>query len=244
MNTRSLLLSGSILVAMTALPSLSQAQFFEFSIPEDGYINEGYISGLGATGSVTFSGNQLFVSVTNGDSGSTDFNSINSHLTKFFLLMPMVAGSKVSVTSLDSSPSGWTMANDLNAGGAGPVGNILGISNTGDYSGATAGNPNNGIDQTDTAYFSFTLDADTTSVDWDAYFAAGDYGDSLDNGETPHVAIRWQSIGITGDGGSAAGYGRFTPVPEPSQIAALSIVGLGALLMIRRRIKAKRAAKA
>jgi hypothetical protein len=54
------------------------------------------------------------------------------------------------------------------------------------------------------------------------------------------VVIRWQSI-VGATQTSAKGYGHFTPVPEPSQIAALSIVGLGALLFIRRRIKAKRA---
>ena len=88
----------------------------------------------------------------------------------------------------------------------------------------------------ETLKFEFTMANDITGFNFDTY-------GSVPN--IPQLVFRIQGIADPGNVGSDKAYGWVEgggdtpPVPEPALIAPLSVLGLGGLLFIRRRIKGK-----
>lgn len=218
-----------------AAATVTGQAIFTFDISEDGFVNENDVS---MSGTADFDSLPSFtLSVFN--------NSVDpSSITELYILKPMTSeGRRLDALTLDSvtpTPSGdWDgkkkSPNPLNELDT-DTENILKL--TGDlYFGAALDPPGSsqGISQGDSATFSFTLESlvGGESVDWSDYFEK----------QIPHVVVRWQSVGQN-DELSSAGYGYFTPVPEPELIAPLAVAGLGGLLWGRRRIRAAKAKRA
>lgn len=215
----------SLIAGLAGVAQIAGAQQYSFSIP--GVFGSTNLAGVSITGNVTFSGTTTDIFVQNN-------SSIPSKVTGIFLLNPLAA----DAVSLDApAPSDWDLINSSSN-----VHNILslGVTST-DYFGADL-NPagsSDGVDQGEFTLFTFTMGGDVTG------FNPASYGDS----ETPHLLVRFQSVGQDGED-SAAGYGWFdddgtiTPVPEPALIAPLAVLGLGGLLYARRRVKNGKAKQA
>ena len=226
MNTKNTLRILSVLAGLAGVAQFAGAQTFGFSIP--GVFGGTNVPGVAINGSVTFSGSNTSIFVSND-------SSVASSVTGIFLLNPIAADALALVDPLDAT-SDWDLVNSsLN------VDNILSLSVTdSDYFGADlnpAGSPE-GIAQGDNLSFSFTMGGTLPIVNLA----------SFGNLQTPHILVRFQSVGDDGER-SAAGYGWFEdsttpPVPEPRLIAPLAVLGLGGLLYARRRIKGRNVKKA
>jgi MYXO-CTERM domain-containing protein len=218
------------------------AYTFAFSVPgPDGIIHRedplpAWHDKLGASGEVIFDGTTVKLFIENGD-------LVSSAISKVYLLKPM----GIDATDVDG-PAGWDVYNSLddpNKDGKpgtimnnelGPGGTNVYEWDVASYFGTATSDAGTRIDNGDSALFTFTMASTTNAVNW------ADYGDPAH----PTIVVRWQEVD---GGGSSAGYGWLTdggvvpPVPEPRLIAPLAALGLGGLLMVRRRItrKAKKA---
>jgi hypothetical protein len=222
MKTYSLLkifaLIGSVAIASTAT-----AQYFAFDIDDsNGHVN---VSGAGASGTVDF--------LTDGTDWTSTVNILNDGtanfaITGFYVLKPMGVDA-----TLTSGLDGWSLDDDK-------FGSVLneyfqaGKDYTYVYFGADTNGANKGIAQGDNAIFNFAMSSTLDAVDWTAYANITD---------KPHIFVRWQQDDQFG-GDSAKGYDWFrrTPnpgIPEPSHIAGMAMLGLGALLFVRRRLTKK-----
>lgn len=165
--------------------------------------------------------------IGNDSSGSwTD-----SYITGIFLLKPMTTGGTVTDISLDSFPAGTSFAS--------PAGNSENFNGTGtgadesDYFsvGVDPNSPSNGIGLGDNGSFMFEIDSFGDNIDFDSYLVA----------DTPQIFVRFR--GIEPNGESAKAYAYLDPgttaVPEPALIAPLGLAGIGCLLVVRRRLRAK-----
>jgi hypothetical protein len=224
--------------AITVLPLISSGQaVFNFDIPTDGWNNTGVPldPDVSVSGTADFSSYPTFTLSVLNDSG------ISTDVTQVFILKPMIRDEdgnslgRAEANSLDailpvSDAPGWTFENKLDNN----LKNVDGLSlNIDNYFGVDiSAPPENRIDNGELLTFSFTMESLGLgeSIDWLEY----------EQEANPHVLVKWQEVAIYG---SAKGHGGFTPVPEPSQIAALSMAGLAGLLFVRRRIKAKRVQK-
>ncbi len=230
------------LLVLTALgvASVAQAQFFNFDIDDtNGHSN---YTGVGASGTVSFDvggSDQVTVAITNDGTISP-----NSYISRFFILKPMIGATQVDASTLvsytDSSNKDWFLDDEDH-------GSLLnefyqnGSDYVGDYFGAEIHNspPNNGLPQPTTHTFVFQMDAPLALVDWGAYNAMGSGPDAV-----PHIFVRWQEVA---NGDSAKGYdvwGDIPPppvlVPEPSEIAAMGLLGMIGFLWARRRFMSRK----
>ena len=222
----------TIAIAMGTWIFASQlaAQIFLYDIDAvNGHVN---VPTVGASGQVNFfeeAGQwKSTVSILND-------STVPATITGFYILKPF----EFTATALDTAPSDWDLIDGSTAGGSDEFGNLLneyfnfdGEPGTGAdaqylYFGAAADQPNDGITTGNSGLFTFLME-DLSGVDWNDYLAA----------EVPHIFVRWQEVGLDGEG-SAKGYGGFTPVPEPSLIGGLAVAGLGGLLWVRRRLTNK-----
>lgn len=215
------------------------AETFAFSVPGDP--GEGFVkdyADLNASGTVTFDGTTVTLFIENG-------NDMNSAISKVYLLKPM----GIDATAV-SGVTDWSHYNNLDdPNNGGKPGSIL-KNNDGPidfnpydadaYFGAATLEADARIDAGVSATFTFTMASSVDATNWLTYGV----------GE-PTIVIRWQEVGYGSDtGGSSAGYGwldtggTIPPVPEPRLIAPLAVLGLGSLLMVRRRMTRKAAKKA
>lgn len=211
------------------------AETFAFSVPGPGGFVKDYAD-LSASGTVTFDGTTVTLFIENGD-------DIDSAISKVYLLKPMVGGSNIDATGV-SGVANWSVYNNLDdPNNNGKPGTIL-KNNPGafdfdpydasNYFGAASDSAAARIDRNDSATFTFTMASSTDSVNWGNYL----------NDQQPTIVIRWQEVGNDGEG-SSAGYGwletggTVPPVPEPRLIGSLAALGLGGLLLVRRRFTGK-----
>jgi hypothetical protein len=230
---------------------IATAVFAVLPIVGFGQIIDFYIEGdsdpsgfeVAATGQVDFSAwdlGYLQVRITNTSPVSSD----PSFISAFYLRRP-VDGQGASVTgesllgSPDSVPGTWDMTTSFNDG----HGNITSVwdgdtLDYADYMGATVPVP---TDHSDRLYredpapaiFTWQFDSppDISVDDWLAI-------------DAPLLFVRWQGISLQDESAKTYGGGDrpFEPgvVPEPSEIAFLSIIGLGGLLFVRRRLTGKK----
>ncbi|MEX0325840.1 MAG: PEP-CTERM sorting domain-containing protein [Puniceicoccaceae bacterium] len=82
-----------------------------------------------------------------------------------------------------------------------------------------------------TGYFSFSALA--LDFDINEWIAQGD-------ATNPLLFVRWQEVYGTESGKGAGGPGFQPGVPEPSEVAALAVLGLGGILFVRRRFTRKK----
>ncbi|NDV61124.1 hypothetical protein G0Q06_01530 [Puniceicoccales bacterium CK1056] len=212
----------------------SGAETFNFSVPGSipgvtGFVKD--YSDVAASGTVTFDGTTVTLFIENG-------NAMNSSISKVYLLKPVVGGSNIDTTGV-SGVADWSAYNSLaDPASNGKPGTILSSYvdwNNADYFGAAADSSSARIDEGNSATFTFTMASSTDAVNWLGY------GDP----STPTIVIRWQEVGYNDRDGSTAGYGwldtggTVPPVPEPRLIAPLAVLGLGGLLMARRRLTRK-----
>ncbi len=226
MKNRILCVLFSIAVGLLGTARLAAndplVQPFMFDISIDGYTN---LVGTSAAGEVTFTLPSVWAEVLNN-------SSYDSRITEFYILKPLTSeGRRLNALTgagdfyTDPATTHWSVTNQLQN----DTTNILKL-NKNYYFGATLHPPGSsqGISSGDTLSFSFTLQGlnPGETIDWDAYLSR----------DFPHVVVRWQSV--NGED-SAAGYGYFTPVPEPRLIGALGVLAMGGLLVARRRLTKK-----
>lgn len=228
--------AGAFLIGYTQ--AFADPVTFNFSLPgtTGGLDEENTDNGvaLDLTGDVTFDGTNVSLFVKNG----TDPDST---ITQVYLLKP----GGIDATTLDSTHAGnsWALQNSLSSQGngngngngnqGGPLDSILSSLDleSGDYFGAaTATNDKGNLTADESGSFSFTMvsDLDTEFNDWIGYA----------NSTVPQFLVRWMSVGEDDDF-SGAGYANITAVPEPALIAPLGLAGIGCLLVVRRRLRAK-----
>lgn len=203
---------------------LSGQPVFHFLIDETEGVRN--LTGVGAAGTVDFSIlDEVGLSLTN-----TSIDWTASFITGVYVLKPTTAGGFRPDATLASGPTAW---NDVGDDGNfhevwSGMGTGLGNSDEYLYFGSEIqNNPDlNGLAQGSTAVFSFDVDSlpEGEAIDWAGYLAS----------EIPHVFIRWQ--GIQPGDESAKGYAYFSPVPEPSVIAPIAVLGLIGVVLWRRRL--------
>lgn len=248
MKTHNLLRCALSLTGIfVGLSAANAAETFSFSVPGSipgvtGFVKD--YSDLAASGTVTFDGTSVTLFVQNG-------NAMNSSISKIYLLKPMgIDAVDGPAANAALGVADWGVFNNLDepTSGGGKTGTIL-KNNDGPfdfnpydadaYFGTAALASGARIDEGGSATFTFTMESSTDSVNWLNYGSLN----------APTVVIRWQEVGYNDREGSSAGYGwldaggTVPPVPEPRLIAPLAVLGLGGLLMVRRRIarKAKKA---
>lgn len=212
-----------LILSLTALlPLTAQALSYSFEVN-----SEDASQGLVVSGSIDFFSNTGYIDVNLFNEPGT-----SSYVSGIYFLKPSTL---VDVPSLEVAPADWNLATDFDKGVVGgPLGK-LGTMSAEDafdnYFGAVTGPKNPSLKSGEQAFFSWEADAsfDPETQSWSIY----------GNSANPHVIVRWQSVGEDGED-SARGYAfidlTVTPVPEPSQIAGLSILALGGVLLLRRRI--------
>ncbi|MEX0323950.1 MAG: PEP-CTERM sorting domain-containing protein [Puniceicoccaceae bacterium] len=233
MKSSNLLTKSLLLTVALGVASLAQAQIFVFDIDDiNGHTN---YTGVGASGTVDFTTNaytEVSVSMTND-------SAVSSYITGFYILKPMINTTLLEATGLlsytDDGTKDWSLDDDK-------FGNVLnefyqqGKDYVSLYFGAEVDNnpDQNGIFTGSTSNFTFAMDTSGMGLpDWLAYNDKG-----VGEGAVPHIFVRWQNVN---NGDSAKGYdvwGDIPPpviVPEPSEIAAMGLLGMLGLLWIRRR---------
>jgi hypothetical protein len=212
-----------------------------FTIP--GGIKDPQYTNLSAFGSIEFDFNNELASISLTHNSSF-FNTNNTSTLTGILVLAPLGVSNLSLNTI--SELNWSSPPSNSTDPFPQAKNVGFTVDRNDYFGVGADNVNDGLESPSSKQidftFTFDFDGSNQATVWNNYLSS----------QEPHVFVRWQSLfedkdnGFEGStiGWSGGGDIPVIPVPEPSQIAALSIVGLGALLMIRRRIKAKRAAKA
>ena len=236
----------------------------DFNLPAVGGVNVGDI---GASGGVNF-GYDLVNDVSTIDlsikNTSVDTTWSQSYITGFYILKPW--GDQDLTVTLDASdvlPRTWGLV-DGKDGNIGDLSGVPFIGNKDDYlyfgSSITENPEINGLEQggwfntNEYADFAFSIDGSVL----DGFNPIAYYGSQ---GTQPHLVVRWQAIlyGGSGDpndyfvddsydpsGSSAKGYTYFTIpgtiiiVPEPSEIAAMALLGIGFLLWARNRFLGKK----
>lgn len=208
----------------------------------------------------------LRVFVTNKAINGVD---VTSFITGFSILDPLSQGVRLDPDfpqdGNDESPTG---TDDFASGNAYPsdwttsntVDNFLkgfgGVQNESDYFSANAGTglENLGADLqagfntniSGTGIFTFTFEQNQFD------YSSNPWGTDEQNFGMPIAMVRWQSILMEGvefyDGGEGSGKGGTGPgfvpgfdpsVPEPSEVALIAMLGLGGLLLGRRRFVRK-----
>lgn len=172
------------------------------------------------------------------------------------ILGSLVTPSTINGTAL-SGTNEWVYQNDMEGQGADGLSNFQGTWDSYQYFGARAGerldyfsenddpaHPDAPVVDEGVFTFSFPATVDFSLEELGAWAASRD---------NPHIFVRWQSIGYYDpDSGNiedlASGKGflwapddpDFEPsIPEPSEVALLSILGLGGLLWTRKRFMKK-----
>jgi hypothetical protein len=232
------------LIAVFGLAVSAIAQSFSFEIP--GGIKDPQYTNLSAYGEITFDFSAAIPNVVvelTHDSGYFTIGDSTSVLTGIAVLAPMGVS---NLSFLSSTPSGWA-TNYPGGSNPFPQANNVGFDLSGSSYfgiGRSPGKDNTGLESpTESSIlfsfaFDFQLPQGMSQADvWDAYVLS----------EVPQVFVRWQELyePIQGDDtwpGSTIGWNN--PVPEPSTIGAMSVLGLCGLLWARRRIRGKATRKA
>lgn len=229
--------------ALFILPAVGSAQVIvhqrAFSI--DGIVNPGdddLANQISANIDIKF--------VDNDNNGSIDDLLVNvensgpaeSAITAFYIYRPV--SDATEPFSLDADPE-WELQQSVATSHAGDPVDIA-SEDRGKYFGATSADSSYRLtypDPPSSRLFQFSFDS--FDMDLSAFNAWLDNADSL-----PLVVVRWQAIYIdeglndeSGRGGSGGGRGFDPRIPEPSQVAALAVLGLGGILYTRRRLTKK-----
>ncbi|MEY3000289.1 MAG: hypothetical protein RL648_503 [Verrucomicrobiota bacterium] len=202
---------------------LSGQPVFHFSIDETEGVRN--LTGVGAAGEVDFGTiDAVGLTLTN-----TSIDWTASFITGVYVLKPTTLGGFRPDATLSSGPTAWNDVGDDGNFHQVWSGMGTGLGNNDEYlyfGSEIVNNPDlNGLGQGSTAVFSFDMDSLPVgeSIDWAGYLAS----------EIPHVFIRWQ--GIQPGDESAKGYAYFSPVPEPSVVASMAILGVIGMVLWRRR---------
>ena len=203
---------------------LSGQPVFHFSIDETEGVRN--LTGVGAEGAVDFGIlDEVGLSLTN-----TTIDWTASFITGVYVLKPTTGGGYRPDVTLSNGPTAWDDVGDDGNFHEVWSGMGTGLGNKDEYlyfGSEIQNNPDlNGLAQGSTAVFSFDMDdlPEGEMIDWAGYLAS----------EIPHVFIRWQ--GIQPGDESAKGYAYFSPVPEPSVIAPIAVLGLIGVVLWRRRL--------
>jgi hypothetical protein len=204
-----------VLVGLVGSGYLLQGQpTFHFTIDDLNGVSN--LSGVGATGSLDFGDSSaILLNLTNTTTGWSA-----SSITGVYILKPVTDGSYRPDVTLDSGPLSWVDVGDDGNFHEVWSGMGTGLGNRDEYlyfGSEITNNPDqNGILQSSSGAFSFVMDPlpGGDAIDWASYLESGN----------PHVFIRWQ--GIEPGDESAKGYAYFSPVPEPSVIAPIAVLGL------------------
>ncbi|MEX0331610.1 MAG: PEP-CTERM sorting domain-containing protein [Puniceicoccaceae bacterium] len=164
----------------------------------------------------------------------TNYGPAESAITGFWLQSP--AGGTVDTLAPGSpyigSTDEWTLDTALPNSMNGPV-DQLGDPDNSLYFGASSGERLDFPTPDPVGYFSFDINPDLLPFDEVAWAAQGD-------ATNPLLFVRWQEVFGTESGKGAGGPGFEPGVPEPSEVAALAVLGLGGILFVRRRFTKKK----
>ena len=234
---------GAAFAGLFALPVISSGQLiFERAFDIEGIVNPGNenVAGLlSSTITVKFletndTINDLVdtVEVTVANTSTTD-----SDIAEFFLLNPVLG-----LDPNGGSLAGWTLETELSSTLAQYGGLNPNDPNIAEYFGASYPPPS-GILSGTSEVFSFTFPV-AFAFDSNAWM------DSFGYEGLPNVFVRWQSVVLDGGRPEDSGKGFFDgpgydpgfdpAVPEPSAIAAMAVLGMGGLLLVRRRLTRKK----
>ena len=212
------------------------AQFTEFN-PDYSFVVGGYVNTIPDTFGQLNAGIEVDF-LFNGDilSGAnvkvTNYGPAESALTGFWLQRP--GGGQIvtlgSPTPYSGSTDDWTADQSLPNSMSGPA-DLLGDPDFSNYFGASAGERLD-IPGDNVGYFSFSFIPGAEPFSVDAWVAGGTADDPL-------LFVRWQEVYGSESGKGAGGPGFQPGVPEPSEVAALAVLGLGGILFVRRRFTKK-----
>jgi len=229
-----ILISGILLSA-----SVASAQYFEFNIPDiDGGTHNNH--GVSSFGTVDFESSTIELQVTNN-------SLLPGRITGFWILKP-VTGDVVDETAIPVTD--WTAVNALDNNVRNIIKNEVPVTtDLSAYFGAVESAPGDGgiwtspPGATNTLAFSFDLvnaldPTDWEAFNWDAYLNPN----NANYVDTPKVIARYQTVaGVD----SSVGWGGFEetgdipPIPEPSEIAFMALLGLGGIVWMRKRFLSK-----
>jgi len=242
----------SACLALSAAAAVSQGQTVQYLYDWDTVANHG-------------TGASAFGTISVWDNGQVDIRLYNdssepAYVTGFWLYKPTGTSGLVDLRAVDPVSYGdiWETLNPgnttdwLGTNWDVQVGNDItpsvrsefGTRDYMDFVGIKkASNPNvDTIGQGYTGKFSFFFD--TTS--WPAYPGAFESHEFYPHSGTisaPDIVIRMQSVGVSGNDSDklrAVLIGPPSLVPEPSTVGMLGVAGIGLLIFIRRRFKAKK----
>jgi hypothetical protein len=238
----------SLFAALAVFTGVARAQFSPFTAdysfivagivnPGDGQIlgqlNAGIeIDFIGVNGGQGWDG-------TGGDFLSnmtvrvTNYGPATSAITGFWLMKP-VSGSTISLiqdTPYTGSTDNWSLDTSLPNTMTGGDGQ-LGDPDQSNYFGASSGERLD-IPGDSVGWFSFDISPKIFPFDVASWVSSSSPDDPL-------LFVRWQEVFESESGKGAGGPGFDPGVPEPSEVAALAMLGLGGILFARRRFTRKK----